>query len=365
MGDVLARQKSAWTWGGALASALVMLPTATTRAGGGWIAPVLALPCVLLAEWMLRPLGGRGLAQGFCDVLGRRLGSVLTIIYIMWAGVLGGVQLWGSVRRAERAVELGWPGWLLATGLVLLALWLVRGDVSGCVRWSVLVLNGLLSVLSVIVLLALMRVRRDNLLPLWSGGDRLAGAVGAAIGAMCVRVYGGFLPETGNRTGVRYPAAVCGLLSLLLLSVQGGLGTEFASRVEEPLLTLTRNVGIEGTFRRAESVLAAVLLLADLLLLTLLLWGVKLAAKQAWQRRDAGRVVWVVAAGMLGTALLPAEWAKGLAFGRQVVPWVNSVLGVMVPLVLLVIARVKREKQGAYLVLGSEENGTSWTGKKT
>lgn len=349
MADMLTRQKSAWTWGGALATAAMTLPVATAQADGGWIAPVLALPAVLFAE-RLFTTRSCGLARGFCNVLGRRFGRVLTIIYIVWAAVLGGVQLWGSVRRLGRALEIGWPEWALTAGMVLLTLWIVRGKVSACAQWAMLALNGLLVVLGVIALLALMQVRWDNLLPLWSGGDGLAGAVGISVGLMCVRVYGAFVPGEGKPCAVRYPVPVCGLLSLLLLTVRGGLGAELAARLEDPLLALSRNVGIEGTFRRVESVLAAALLLGDLILLSLLVWAVKLAAKQSWNVRNGEWVAWVVGAGMFVIAWLPAERLQMQRFNQQVVPGINFVLGVIVPLVLMVVERVKGEKRGAHLV---------------
>lgn len=342
MSNCSARQRSAWTWAACLATAVTILPAATARAGaGGWIAPVLALPALWAAERLLEPVSAHGLARTFCDVLGKGSGRTLTIIYIMWAVVLGGVQLRTSVQRVETAAT--WPAspWLLSAGMVLLALWIVRGRSEVCARWALLVLNGLLSVLGAVALLALQQVRWDNLLPLWSGSDGVVGALGITFALLCLRVYGGFLPGNEGRPSMRYPVAVCVLLGVLLLTIQGNLGTDLAARLEDPLLTLSRNVGIEGAFQRAESLLATMLLLSDLALLTLLLWAARAALGKS---HGGGKEAAWVGLGVFVAAILPVQAVQLDRFRHEIVPVVHFVLGLVVPLLLLMAKRIKQEK---------------------
>ena len=358
MKDRLAGQTGAWTWGGVLALSVAVLPGVVAQAdGGGWIAPVLVLPGLLLVERLLKPVGTDGLACGLCRLLGVGLGRALTIIYIMWATILGGTQLWGSVRRAQHVAVPAYAAWVWAAGMVLLALWLVRGKAAACPQWAGLMLNGLLAILGGITLLALVQVRSENLLPLWMGGKKLAGAASVTFGLLCVRIYGAFVPGGAGRRGVGYPALVCALLGGLLLAVQGNLGTALAARLEDPALTLSRNVGIEGAFQRAESLLTAALLVADLVLVTLLLRASVLAAQQAWQTYHSGWILPTMGAIMFVIAALPIEKPYVQQFRQQIVPGVNFVLGLIVPLLAAAVGWA-RGKTRAYLVPESEEKGT-------
>lgn len=351
------RSVSAWIWTAALAPAVMTLPAAARA--GGWLAPLLALPVVIAAERLLyRPRRG-GLAAAFCNVLGGGAGRVLTFIYMAWAAVLGGVQVRGSVRRVETVAAGGNCPWLLTVGLVLLAVWFARGRPAACGRWAAVVWSGLLTVLAGVAVLALLQVRRDDLLPLRSGGEELLPGTAAVLGALCLRVYGSFLrQEDGAGTEARYPAAVCVLLAFLLMTVQGVLGAELARRVEDPLLTLSRNVGLEGAFQRAESLLAATLLLADLALLTLLFWAARCGAEQIGWARHGRRAALGTAAAVLICGLWPAQEACVRAFRLRIAPWVNLALGLGVPLALVIAERIRNRKRGAHLVSGSGENGT-------
>lgn len=357
MSNRSARQRAAWTWVAALAPAAAVLPVVSAQAGpGGWLAPLLALPGILWVDGLLRRVGSDGLANGLCRVLGSGFGRALTIIYIMWAVVLGGMQLRISARRLTAAAPTEGT-WLLGI-LLLMAVWFAWREPAAAARWSVLMLGWLLTALGAVVVLAAVQMRRENLLPLGAVGDGLFEAGGAALGVLCVRVYAGFLQgETAprGRKGRCLPVLVCGVLAGLLLVVQGNLGTELAARLEDPLLTLSRNVGVEGTFQRAESLLASGLLPADIGLLALLLWAIRIAAGQGWPLRCSPRTVVVAAAAaMAGSAALMGNLR---ALGHWVV-MVNLALGVGVPLVLVVIARIRQGKRGAYLVPEEDKNGT-------
>lgn len=347
MNDMSARQRSAWTWAASLAPAAAVLPVVTARAGaGGWAAPVLALPLI----WAADRLWEQVRAQGFCRVPGKRGGCALTIIYIMWAVLLGGVQLRTAMGRTERALNLPMGSWVLTTGVILLALWFVRGKPAACARWALLARNGLLVGLGAVALLALRQVRWDDLLPLWGEGGELPGAVGVTFAVLCVRVYGGFLPCGSDKKTGTSPVLMCGLLSALLLTVQGSLGTALAARLEDPLLTLSRNVGVEGAFQRAESLLAALLLPADLALLTLLLWVARGTMGRWWP---------AAAAATFAAARVPVSAEQMERLRYQIVPAGNAAVGLVIPLSLFVVGRIKSRKRGAYIVPENEENGTS------
>ncbi|MBQ3135532.1 MAG: GerAB/ArcD/ProY family transporter [Oscillospiraceae bacterium] len=359
MNGMSASQRDAWLWAATLGPATAFLPVTAARAGaGGWVAPMLALPAVLAADRLMRRVSRGGLVHNLCDTLGVGAARILTAIYVMWAVLLGGVQMYTCAQRLA-AVEPAGGSWPVTGAVVLLAVWFAKKSPAVMARWSVPVLGWLLAGLGVVAGLALLQARWDNLVPLWSNGEGLLGAVVLALGVLCVRVYGGFLWEGTEREaggGLRWPAVVCGVLSVLLLAAQGSLGVELAARMENPLLALSRNIGVEGTFQRAESLVASVLLLADLALVTLLLCAVETGVRRVW-RVPRGRSAVVSAVAMLSGAA--AGGGVPMRLLRVLIPAGNLLLGVGVPLLVLAVRRIRDKKQGAYLVPEKEEKGTS------
>lgn len=69
-------QLAVLVWAGVLAPAAELLPGAALSAGrGAWLAPLAALPLVLLSVCLLTRLAGdKGLARGILDGLGPRFG---------------------------------------------------------------------------------------------------------------------------------------------------------------------------------------------------------------------------------------------------------------------------------------------------
>ena len=342
------QQHSAWVWTAVLALALGILPARTAQWGSmaGWASPLLALPAIWAAGKTAEKLaGGQGLADAFCRLLGGGAGRALTIIYIVWAVVLGAVQLRTAVHRLNGAA--GWsldPG-LVAALLIVVAGWMTGGRPAACGRWAVLALRALLVLLGGVVLLSLSKLRAENLLPVWveDAGSAL-GATWTAWGLACVGIYGGFLPLCPAVHGKKRTktVATCLMLALVLFCIQGSLGLPLAAVVEDPFLSLTRNVGIEGTFRRTESFISAVLLLADLGLLSLLVGAASHAGVQIFHAKWFG---WTSAALMwFCTVLIPqpadAQWVR-----LWLTPAVGLTLGFGVPLLLLVLGQIKEKKK--------------------
>ena len=80
-------QLTALLWAGSLAPAAELLPTLVLPwAGrGSWLAPLAALPLVLLAGWLVGKLADdRGLAKGIRYTLGPVLGKGVLLLYIIW-----------------------------------------------------------------------------------------------------------------------------------------------------------------------------------------------------------------------------------------------------------------------------------------
>ena len=265
-----AGQLSAAAWVAVLAPAVGVLPGVTARqAGMGvWLAPLAVLPIVLLLGRVLAGLNRCGLAESFVRLLGKKLGGILTIIYMVWAVTLGSARLRLSGRRLLFTAQRETGLWFVPVVLVVLAVWLALGKADAFVRAAAM----LLAVLG----LTVFQIRGDNLLPLWTE-DVLSALKGVVpvLGVLSYGIYAAFLWD-GDRVGTcsrRRIVGACAVLLLLQVAVLGNLGAELTAALEDPFLTLSKHVGVEGAFQRMESLVSALWLLGDLALLGLLLWA--------------------------------------------------------------------------------------------
>ncbi|MBE6973719.1 MAG: hypothetical protein E7440_07590 [Ruminococcaceae bacterium] len=338
-------QLHAAVWAAVLAPGVSVLPgLCAGRAGaGGWLAPLIALSVLVPAGRVLAGLSRAGLARRFLDLLGGVWGRVLTIIYIMWALLLGSARLRMSGQRIIFAGRQETGLWFFLVVLAVTAGWLALGKVGVFLRTGAVFSGVLTPALAVVILLTAAQVKKENLFPLWIEDvpGILWGSV-FALGVLCYGVYGAFLD---NGDGVGRTGKVvggCVLLAALLASVLGNMGAELSQRLADPFLTLGKYVGVEGAFQRVESLVAALWVLGDLALLGLLLSACRCMAAvvvPGWNGK------WVVLGGaaalLLGSGVLFRDAVLARRFEYELAPLGNLALGVGVPVLLLLLDRKK------------------------
>lgn len=328
-------------WAAVLSPAVGILPALAARIGGqgGWLAPLVVLPALLLLT------RGWGCLARRKDRMDGAAGRLLTIIYIMWALALACARLRLSGQRlqftAQRETRLGFFLPILAA----VAAWLAWGKADAFIRAAAVFGRVLTLVLGAVLGLTLFQMRPENLFPLWT--EDLLPVLKAAVptlGVLCYGVYGVFLWDGVQAEGVkRRVSGGCVILALLLLSVLGNMGAELATALEDPFLTLSKHVGVEGAFQRVEGLVSALWLLGDLALLGLLLWACRrmmCSLAPRWKGR------WVTAVGaavvLLGSGVVFQDAILAQQFEYTIAPLGNLVLGAAVPCALYLLENRKR-----------------------
>lgn len=334
---------TATAWAAVLAPAVGVLPGLCARlaGAGGWLAPLVSLPAVLLLGRMLQRQAKDG---QFLGRLGRPGEWLLTIIYIVWALLLASARLRLSGQRllftAQREVGL----WFFLPVLAATVLWMARGKTGAFVR-AAAVFSRILTLALVVVLgLTAFQIRPEHLWPIWVG-DLLPvlRAVVPTLGVLCYGVYAVFLPverEDDRQSWRGRAVGACCVLAALQLAVLGNMGAELAGAVEDPFLTLSKHVGVEGAFQRVESLVSALWLLGDLALLGVLLRACCALTQNimpGWDNKKIAAVL--VALTLLGGGLGFRDALLAQRFEWGVAPLGNLVLGLGVPVLLLQIKR--------------------------
>ena len=331
-------QLAVLVWAGVLAPAAELLPGAALSAGrGAWLAPLAALPLVLLSVCQLTRLAGdKGLARGILDGLGPRFGWGVLFLYMMWALALLALRL---RLCAGRMLSSGYrdgamPYFLLAAaGMVF---WLAGGSLAAFARAGQLFFLVLAVTGGAILLLSLPQVRAVRLLPLWTGdvvpvlqsGFAAAGVLGWG---SCWAFLTEEMPSDGKGS-CRRTALGCVILALTQGVILGSLGPALAGRLDSPFLALAKSVGVEGAFQRVESVVAALWVIADVTMACLLTFALRaMLAAAAPQRQEkwTGRIAVVLAAGI--ALFLPGRQMERL---EHLALWANLWSGLVMPILL-------------------------------
>ena len=279
--DVLSmRQMMVFLAVGLMAPVADLLPGSGARMAGaaGWLAPLGALPLLLLALGLCGYLcrEGTGLGEAFQKALGNGVGKVLILMYMVWFFVLLAHRLRLCSARLAVIYSEG-PAFLCAVALTALAVWMALAKAAAFARAGEIFYLALLVALAAILILAIFKVYPANLIPNKQEWAALPAASGTQAGVLLCAVLGGFFGgKVTRRPGDRRRAAAwtiafCVAATLLTCAVTGNLGPTLTARMPAPFLTMVQGLGIEGTFQRTEALAASLWALADLVLVGLFL----------------------------------------------------------------------------------------------
>ena len=151
------------------------------------------------------------------------------------------------------------------------------------------------------------------------------------------------------------------------LVVVGNFGAPLAARLEIPFITLAKSIGVEGAFQRVEGLVAALWILSDLSVITMLLWACCRMAEVILPRARRHWVVAGVAAAVLILAAAgfrdPVETRR---LGQGAALAGNLILGVAVPALLLFLAKLQERRKDQGISCGRDsENAIDIVGEES
>lgn len=269
-------------WASLLAPASELLPAAGAGRSG-WISTLLTVPLVLGAGWLLRSVGKReGLAQGYLKCMGPIAGRVVLGLYLIWCTVLTGLRLRLCAQRLLDTGQRDGALWFFLIGLTAMALWMAWGNRARLARTAKVLLAALLVTALAVLGLSAVRVRPENLFPIWKSDiGRTVWGIAPNAAVFAFALPAAFLQDPGTKEQhlMKWTVLGSGVLAQGQLILLGCLGPALAGELAGPFFTLAQSVGVEGGFQRVESVVSSVWIFSDLILLAVLLlaqrilWG--------------------------------------------------------------------------------------------
>ena len=331
-----------------------------------WLAiPISVLPVLLglLTMWLLfrNKAPGTGLAGLLTDVFGGVLGRIIVGVYALWLIFYTGFLMRSGAARFISTVYQGASPWIFVISASLIGGFVALGELKAIARSAMLLRPMLMAVLALLVILAVKDVDFRLLLP--ATVSELPGDGYAALKLANLLSVAGYFAFLGDRMEGRFRlrdyagwlAAVLVIIGLMTAVCLGMFGPELTAKMTYPFFMLARDVTILGSMERVEPVIIALWIFSDFIFLSALF---SIAARNlrfclAFSEPDAppkltdlrnGRWLMLPCAALVvaAAALIPGEVPAFERFSEVVVPAGNAVMIVAVPLLTLLVGKLRR-----------------------
>lgn len=340
----------------ALLSPMVrVVPGVVVRMAGlaGWLAPIAALPVLLLAAWWI----GSGL---------RRTEGSLPALYQAAFGEVGGRVACGLSAAAiwllfcsamrfygERFVSTMYPDTGLGVFFLLLLLallWMAGRKLAVWARAGQIFFYVALAVLALALVLSVGKVSLYHVWPVWTqdaGPVALAAVpiIGALSGAtaVCFSAEEVQLGRSGRTLG--WCALFCLVLLVTGFVIVGVFGAGTTAELQVPFFSLAKEANIQGAVERLESVVSCVWVFTDVLFLGLLGKGAVRALCAACRCGEEKRLLTPLLLAAFPAGWLIASDAYTLEeFFRTALVYLEMIVLLALPAAACVVERLRAGK---------------------
>lgn len=356
------RQLMSMCFAASLAPVTRLLPKLTAQTAGkcGWLAPLCALPLLLLfllyfSALMKKRRSGEGLGELLMRTAGGFAKPAMLFIAAALIFSAGNILRTGSHRLISTIYPAAGP-WIFILAMLALGTVASLGAVKALPRSARIFSPVLVLVLLLALIFSAENVECANLFPIRGGN-----LAGLPVGSLSVvEIYGAILcaaafmedqaPLEGGRFSycARQLTVICLLLTVFCAVIIGCYGADMTARFSHPFFSMVRDVTLFTTVERIEALVAALWVLSDFVVFSLLLtasahilrlvFGYKPAPDEhRFTDMQNGRYLIPVSAVLSGAAaaLIPASEHGLLAVSQYAVPAANlAVIFVILPLCL-------------------------------
>lgn len=354
-------------WGAILSPMMELLLSVTSEVAnyGAFLCPLLAIPFLLIAAYVIRELcgekGGKGAksvkdgtsgeingyAKGLTSCFCPFSGKAILCIYGLWGIILLALRLQLSALSFRSVGYKEGSLYFLLPVVALLVLWMATSSFGGFARASTLFFGALITMFLLVLGLSAPEVNITYVLPLWTQDILpIFQSTIAVLGIFGYLIYGSFFlgdvawvknPKTNGRFWISWTVTGCVLLSLLIFIATGTFGASLLKDMSQPFLQLAKGVRIEGAFQRIESLTASLWTLADFILIGVLLRGTAYAFGKSMKSLKNEYIMFVV---MAIATLIALFFPMLQSFSNNLILMGNLCLGWILPLGLFFVKKV-------------------------
>ncbi len=340
-----------------LSPAIRLFPTDCARLGeeAAWIAPIISavpllLICVVLNAFF-KNQNAANLADVFTLSLGKIAGKTVISFYLFWSVILYFLYIRYYVERLMSSLFPNSDMRFFIITIMIVVYLAARGKIEAFARFSELSFLVFTVVLTIFFILLIPNVKMSNLFPLtYHDIIPAAKATYPVLGIWGYITLVFFLGENimdKDRINKIYKKSVlfiAVMASLTVLFVVGSLGYKVVQRMSLPFFNATKLITVMETLDRLESVLLAIWVVADFIVITLFVIIIMHIMKSLFSVSESKYFASpVILFGYVGSQFLTSNRFEFELFSNTVGLTGNIVVCFIIPAIVLVIGKLRRK----------------------
>lgn len=337
--------------------AIRLFPLYTSKVAkqAAWLSPIVAFIGMLILVIIFQSFFKKGTDLNFSDVisniLGKVLGRIVITLFLAYELILSAMHVRYYAERMLASIMPEVSIHFLLVVMLSFVFYVARGDIETLARFIELLFFAFVIAFGIISILALSNVKITNILPV-SYLDILPitkGSTGIFIvwGYYFLLVF--FFADHVNgrvqikRFGIQASIFVLIVAILVIILTVGTMGQSLTSRVPLPYFVVVKVISILGTLEHLESVVLAIWVSADFILISVMVYAAVSIIKSLFKLSETKSFVSPV---ILITYIMSLYLAKNRfeleAFSTNIGTPLNIVWCGGFPLLLFVIGKIRK-----------------------
>lgn len=332
---------------------------ASQAAQAGWVAPVVStIPFIVLLfliDSLLKKYEGQSMAAIISSIMGKYLGKLVLLLYLLWSVILLALYTRYYVERLTSSI---YPHVNNSTLIILTLIpiaYILRSGFTVIARMSEILLPFIGAMLIMMAAFLLPRIRIDNILPVYF--NDIVPILKASLGSDAILAYLFLLfflsDKLVNLKSLKffgYIAAYINISSIMLVNfiTIGVLGSSVAQRSPMPVLSAVKQVSILDTIENIEAIIIAIWIFADFTLITTLLVIILNLIKSIFHLTDTKPLINIL-------CILTFFLSMGICsdkfeleeFSNVIATPLNIVMGYGFPAILFILSKLKKKDKNS------------------
>lgn len=333
--------------------------SAAKAAQAGWVAPILStIPFILLIliiDSLLKRHEGQSMSDIINILLGKYLGKLVVVIYLLWTVLLSAMYTRYYVERLTSSIYPSINNNLLIILTLIPIAYMLRSGFTVIARMSEVLLPFIGTMLVMLSFFLFPIIRSDNVLPVYY--NDIVPIIKASFAPTAILAYlflffflSDKLVNLKSFKTFGYIAAFVNISSLVLVIfiAIGVLGNSVAQRAPMPVLITVKQVSLMDTIENIEAIIIAIWIFADFTLISTLFVVALNLMKSIFKLQDTryliniyAILIYFLAMGVCSNKFELEEFSIG-----AIVP-LNIILGYGFPALLLLLSKLRKNNKSS------------------
>ncbi|HYE81142.1 MAG TPA: GerAB/ArcD/ProY family transporter [Clostridia bacterium] len=327
---------------------------AAQAAQAGWVSPavstVLFIPLILIIDSLLKKYEGQSMSGIITSIMGKYLGKLVLVIYLLWGVWLSAMYTRYYVDRLTSSIYPNISNNVLIILTLIPIAYMLRSGFTVIARMSEILLPFIGTMLVMLSIFLLGRIRTDNVLPIYF--NDIMPIVKASFGSSSVLAYLFLLfflsDKVVNLKSFKkfgYITTYVNISSMILVIfiTIGVLGSSVAQRSPMPVLSTVKQVSLMDTIENIEAIIIAIWIFADFTLISTLFVVTLNLIKSIFKLSDTKPLIniYAILIYFLSLGICSNKFELEESANKLLVP-LNIVLGYGFPIILFVLSKLKK-----------------------